>query len=173
MIKKMKKGGISIYYFKRVLPVWVVGTIIDLETRTIQPTSLKLTGLGIIKENKLYAYVLHNEVESGRFLEWAKEKVLRCPRPYISYNKKFEESWLGIDFDIEIQPEEMIPKADAISLYHIRNTPNFAMILAPAREIMYHLVCDLLEELALYVTLAHMYRKKEFRVSYIDNNFPD
>jgi len=172
-IKAIRKREFSAYVFRKLLPAWIVGTIVDLETRSLDSAARKLTGVGIVKENKLQAYVLKKENWKGSFQEWARKKIRKCPRPYISYNKEFEESWLDIDFDIDIQPVKMIPKSKAVSFYHIRNTPNYAMITATAREIMYHLVCDLLEEVSLYISLSHLHRTKKFRVSYIEENFPD
>ena len=161
----------SVYYFGEKLPLWILGTIVDIETRSLNSETQKLSALGLVRGNRLIAYVLRLENERGAFLAWARKKVLKCPRPFISYNKKFEEDWLGIDFDVELQPRDMLPKRKAIKFYHIENTPNRMMISASAREIMYHLICDLLEELALYASLSHLYREKQFKVYYIDEEF--
>jgi len=168
-LKRIKLyNEIDIYYLSMHLPVWIHGTIVDVETRGLYPEAANMTAAGFIKGNKLSAFVLSRESEAEHataFKKWAENKLSRSPRPYIAYYKEFEERWLNTSIDIEIQPGNNIKKQFAIHLDHITNSSNAAMMSAKEPAIMHHLVLDLLEELALYCSLSHHYRDRSFNHS--------
>ena len=170
------KQPFRVYYFSIDLPVVIEGSIIDIETRGLEPNEANLTAMGHIKWNKLSAFVIHEEDEEPyqeEFREWVKDKVSRCPRPLIAYNKFFEEKWLGMKFDRDIQPIAYQAKdkdvdnfygfkPKAIYISHLGPIiPNIEMLEATPFMILKHLVQDLYSELALYVSLAHLVRWKK------------
>ena len=163
----------KVYYFSIDLPVVVEGSIIDIETRGLEPDESNLSAMGHIKWNKLSAFVLHEEDEDKyqkEFREWVKDKVGRCPRPRVAYNKFFEEKWLGLKFDRDVQPVKYQAKdrdldnyygvkPRAIFISHLEPMiPNAEMLEAGSLEVLKHLVQDLYSELALYVSHAHLVR---------------
>lgn len=155
------------YYTRVYLPVWIQGTIVDVETRGLDPTDSNLTAVGFVKGNKLSAFVISQEHEAEHqtaFRAWSRAKLLRAPRPYVAYYKEFEEAWLETTFDIEIQPKEYQKKVMAVGFWHFKNNDGAYMLFAREDAIMAHLVMDLLEELALYTTLSHAFRDGSFNI---------
>lgn len=177
ILLKNAHDELEVFYLRLSIPGWIQGTIVDLETRGLRPHEFNLTGVGLIKENYLSAFVITPESEARgdlcqAFHKWACWKVQeRCPRPLAAYYKDFEESWLNTSFNIELQHKNRNKKDYAIDLGHIDNTSNAAMMDAAAPDIMYHLVADLLQELALYFAHAHSYRNYSFRMTQIDDWF--
>jgi len=160
-------GEFDAYYTRAYLPVWVMGTIVDVETRGLDPDESNMTAIGFIKGNKLSVFVITADYETEKqeeFREWAYLKLLRSQRPYIAYYNDFESAWLRVRFDIELQPKAYLKKAEAVNFWHFVNTSNSDMINADESEIAYHLVCDMLEELALYVSLANRFRSRELNL---------
>jgi len=162
-----------VWYYTEDIPGWIRGTIADVETRGLKPKYDNLTALGLVKENRLSLFVIHHEDENlyqEQFKKWAKDKIKRCPVPFAAYYNDFESSWLGVKFQIELQPEAYQKKAQwkyhdyygdtppAIQINHISNSDNMDMLEADEHDIMEHLYWDLLEELALFFSKAHDYR---------------
>jgi hypothetical protein len=155
------------YYFSENIPAWIQGTIIDLETRGLSVSS-NITALGLIKGDKISCFVIHPDDEMKKQKEWRywiKNKISRSPRPYSAYYKDFEEQFLypEIIIDIELQPKSFHKKERAVNLWHFTNTSNSTIADAEPNEIMQHLYYDMLEELALYMSLSHKYRSYEFK----------
>ncbi len=160
--------NVKFYYWTIDIPVWLFGTIVDLETTGLHPKESELVALGLVKNNRMSVFIRPPEEPETNFLIYARDKVSRCPRPWIGYYHPFETKWLSKfgngkrwNFDIELQPHNRHKKIYAVKLQHLGHENVSGIIIPEAWEaknllkIAWHLASDLFEELALYVTLSH------------------
>ena len=161
--------NLSFFYYTYKLPCWIQGTIIDIETTGIKPEHSELVGLGLLKENRISCFVRSFETSDEHFRIWSKDKVRRSPKPYIAYYNEFERNWLRLEKDnpndwIEIQPKRMHKKLYAIRVQHLMHDEDGSVVPEAWRNkdiktVLWHLTCDMFEELALYLTASHEYRR--------------
>ena len=113
-------NGVDVLYYHTELPCTIPGTVIDIETTGLEPSDAFITGLGIVKWNKLSCFVIDggancDEETFGddysqeiidkfeRFRDWCISKVEKCPQPLAAYNKGFEQKFLKSKFLVELQ----------------------------------------------------------------------
>jgi hypothetical protein len=162
--------SLSFFYYSIQFPAWIHGTIIDLETTGLKADTDELIGLGLIKENRLSAFIRSFETEDRNFRSWVSDKVRRSPKPYIAYYNVFEKAWLDPELNIEgtwieIQPKRMQKKTHAINIAHLEHRGTgkevpYAWHKKDIALILHHLVSDMFEELSLYLSLSHEIRRK-------------
>lgn len=157
------RDDFSVLHVTTMVPMWILGSIVDLETTGLRPDKDKLTGLGYVTENRVSVHVLVDLDDEPAFRRWAISKVKRLSRPLIAYYKPFEEKWTDVGFDVELQPSQMRKKSKQIFIKHLHHdtTGNDIKVAMPD-EVAFHLFNDLLEELALYASLSHEYRAYRF-----------
>ena len=85
----------------RQLPIKLEGTIFDVETTGLSPRTGELITVGYISGSELHVFQrMPNETEK-EFREKLGD-LSSLPRPFLAYNKKFEERWLGFEIDEDI-----------------------------------------------------------------------
>jgi len=161
--------NLSFYYWSYKIPCWIQGTVIDIETTGIKPEHSELVGLGLIKENRISCFIRSLTTSDEHFRMWSKDKVQRTPKPYIAYYNEFERNWLRLDNDnrtnwIEIQPKSRHKKLYAVNIQHLMHSEDGSVVPDAWRNkdiktVLWHLACDMFEELALYVSASHEYRR--------------
>ena len=163
-MKVIEINGMKIYYWTAHVPCWIQGTIVDIETTGFEPDEDQLTALGLVKDDRLSVFVRDLKTSDEDFRSWSRNKLIRCSRPFIAYYKDFEEKWLNTPFDIEIQPRSHHKKVYAIEIQHLNHgedgsyLPDYFFSEKYAK-IAWHCANDLFEELGLYISLSHDYRK--------------
>lgn len=183
----IKIKNVELLYWTAQVPVWINGTIVDLETTGLVPQQGdEIVAFGLAKSNRLSVFVRTHRTDYDEFLAWIRHKLIRCPRPWIAYYKDFEEMFLGYkmefpkewNFDIEIQPKPRWKKNRSVFFQHLNHTIDGKHIPEYWFQKNYikvaeHLSNDLFEELALYCALSHDFRKyrhpnkriQEFKIS--------
>lgn len=113
-------NDVDVLYYHTELPCTIPGTVIDIETTGLNPEDSFITGLGIVKWNKLSCFVIDGGANCdedsigdeyppeitekfAKFREWCISKVAKCPQPLAAYNKRFEQGFLKSKFLVELQ----------------------------------------------------------------------
>ena len=95
------------------LPAFLYGTIIDIETTGLPYEDAEVITLGLISGNKLQIIQRTKEED---FCKQALRLLKGLPRPYYAFNKNFEEHFLGIKIDRELQAHKYERKREAIRI---------------------------------------------------------
>ncbi len=81
-------------------PLSFHGTIFDVETTGLNPSEDELVTIGYFSQGQLRIYQRDDQSQTGsKDMKKICDMLSVLPRPYFSYNKSFEEKWLGIKFD--------------------------------------------------------------------------
>ena len=84
-------------------PLSFQGTIFDTETTGLDPSKNELITIGYFSQGQLRIYQRDNPSSVGsRELQEISKKLTVLPKPYFSYNKEFEEGWLGFKLDLDM-----------------------------------------------------------------------
>jgi DNA polymerase III epsilon subunit-like protein len=88
---------------KLILPIRCKGTIFDVETTGWTPSVGELITIGYVSGSKLRIIQRDDRdgSERNRIYEIAKSLTV-LPRPYMAYNKSFDERWLGFEIDHDL-----------------------------------------------------------------------
>ena len=148
----VKKGALA---YMETLPVFLEkGTVIDIETTGIEPRYNKLVCMGVIASRFLTILLWGKDSEDDPIAEACGFLRLQ-PRPYIAYYKAFEESWLGVPFDIDVQPFEYARKEEHVYIHGLNGHRGETVPLWYEEEkyekILFHNRSCLLKELFLYI----------------------
>ena len=145
---------------KGTIPAAFKGTIVDLETTGLSPSSCHVITVGVLHGTgyEVYQASAADEVplDLGSY-------ILSLPRPYYAFNKGFEESFLGFEIDNELQSQPYERKTEAIHVRNLQDPLGRRGELVPLEwqaylkdgneghlhRIIGHNVSDLLEELCL------------------------
>jgi hypothetical protein len=160
---------LSFFYWTYKIPCWIQGTIIDIETTGLSAKECELVGLGLVKENRMSCFIRSLGTSDDAFRKWSISKVKRSPKPYIAFYHGFERQWFDeslsspVDW-VEIQPKNRHKKIYSVKLSHLGHDETGAVVPdawhnEDIKTILWHLACDLFEELALYVSASHEYRR--------------
>jgi len=95
------------------LPAFLYGTLIDIETTGLPYESAEVITLGLISGNRLQIIQRTKEED---FCKQALRRLKGLPRPYYAFNKDFEEQFLGIEIDRELQAHKYERKREAIRI---------------------------------------------------------
>ena len=89
------------------------GTIIDLETTGLSPHHDKVISLGVLHDD-VYTVIQSSGNDEAQFTSRLKSLMDSVPRPTFAFNKPFEESFLGVGVDFELQNRRFESKREAI-----------------------------------------------------------
>ena len=87
-----------------MIPLSVNGTIVDVETTSINPSDGDIVTCGFFSSNKISIFQRIDPSEEGKrkfftvLYNWGNF----YSRPFYAYNKKFEERWLQTNFDHDL-----------------------------------------------------------------------
>ena len=79
------------------LPIFLKGSLIDIET-----WDDFITCYGVISGNELVQVIAESDEELDQFNSLVYQAVRKLERPLYAFNKSFEESFLGLEIDEEI-----------------------------------------------------------------------
>jgi len=88
------------------------GTVIDLETTGLGPEDEIVTAGFLNKDGIFILQRTHSN--AVQFKEGILKLIKKFERPFYAFNKEFEEGFLGINFDGELQKQEMEPAFAAL-----------------------------------------------------------
>jgi len=83
------------------LPIKFEGTIFDVETTGLSPTVGELITVGYISGSELHVFQRTPDETEKEFREELGD-LSSLPRPFLAYNKRFEEMWLGFKIDEDV-----------------------------------------------------------------------
>ena len=93
-------------YIRRewTLPLSVNGTIVDVETTSIDPKDGEIVTVGFFSANKICIFQRIDPSQEGmrKFFSVLYNWAHFYPRPFYAYNKSFEEKWLQTHFDHDL-----------------------------------------------------------------------
>lgn len=145
---------------KGTVPAELKGTIVDLETTGLSPTSCKVITVGVLFGTGYEVFQASAADEVPLKLD---SYILSLPRPRYAFNKGFEESFLGFGIDCELQARAYERKTEAIYIRSLQDPLGRRGELVPLEwqaylkdgdkahllRIIEHNVADLLEEFCL------------------------
>ena len=82
------------------LPVFLNGSLIDLETTKVDDG--EIICYGCISEAELIQVCAENQYELREVTRLSYQAVRKLRRPLMAFNKSFEEAYLGLEVDIEL-----------------------------------------------------------------------
>lgn len=143
------------------LPVYFQGTIIDLETTGLSTSDSVIT-LGILSGS---GYKIFQSTDDSNLLDCLKPVIQAFRRPIYAFNKGFEEAFLGLEVDVELQNMRYERKSDAIHISGLEDPFDGSGRLVPLewssylqdrksdhlQKIITHNEADLLSELCLAI----------------------
>ena len=96
------------------LPVVFSGSIVDIETTGISPWSDRVVTVGLVHGNVCEVF---QRTDESDMLEALSGRLETLPRPIFAFNKGFEESFLGlvVDYELQLRPYESLTEAIHIS----------------------------------------------------------
>jgi len=95
------------------VPALFKGTIVDVETTGLCPKLDRLITVGILRNGE---YEVYQATDSSSLLESLRPIFQTLPRPIYAFNKSFEEGFLGIRIDRELQLRLFESKNEAIRI---------------------------------------------------------
>ena len=91
---------------KNKQPLKIRGSVIDIETTGTDPETNEIITCGILEADGML--IIQRKNESADVFKSAVLKQLeKMPRPFYAFNKKFEEAFLGIRIENDVQKKEM------------------------------------------------------------------
>ncbi len=150
-------------------PAHFRGTIVDVETTGLSPRFDRLITVGILRNGE---YEIYQVTDGSSLLDVLGPTLQTLPRPVYAFNKGFEEGFLGIHIDRELQLRPFEGKNEAIRISGVedplghgsRVPPEWASYLADGRRdhlerIVSHNFADLQFELCLAIVRSWDDRK--------------
>jgi len=142
------------------IPGVLKGTIVDLETTGLSPSSCHVITVGVLHGTGYEVFQASAADEVPLNLG---SYILSLPRPHYAFNKAFEESFLGFEIGNELQTKPYERKTEVIYVRSFQDPLGRRGELVPLewqaylrdgdkdhlRRIIGHNVFDLLEELCL------------------------
>jgi uncharacterized protein YprB with RNaseH-like and TPR domain len=95
------------------VPAILKGTVIDIETTGISAYRDSLITVGILESG---VYRIYQATDGSSMLSALRPILHDLPRPIYAFNKAFEESFLGLTIDRELQLRPYESKNDAIRI---------------------------------------------------------
>ncbi len=95
------------------LPVVLQGSIVDIETTGLSPKIDSVITVGLVHNNVCEIFQRTHEADICQLLD---QKLRSLPRPIYAFNKRFEESFLGIVVDRELQSRPFESRNEAIQV---------------------------------------------------------
>lgn len=92
--------------FRTMLPISCEGTIFDIETTGFSPSTDKIITIGLISANEIQIYQREGDsISEENSMQEIIKGLTTFPRPYMAYNKSFEERWLRFNIDVDLFEE--------------------------------------------------------------------
>ncbi len=144
------------------LPVTFAGTIVDLETTGLSAGVDRVVTVGVLHGE---AYEVFQSTDNSDLLRILKPGLEMLPRPFFAFNKGFEESFLGLNVDRDLQLRPYESRREAIRVAGVDDPFNghghevpfeWRAYLADGKRehlerIMAHNIADLRYELCLAI----------------------
>ncbi len=155
------------------VPALFTGTILDVETTGLSPSLDRLITVGILRNGESEVY---QATDNSSLLDSVRPILQTLPRPIYGFNKSFEEGFLDIKLDRELQLRPFESKNNAIHisgvedpLGHGSRVPREwdAYLVDGMRDhldrIVAHNVADLQFELCLAIVRSWHDQKEQFK----------
>jgi len=148
--------------YRGTVPAEFRGTIVDLETTGLSASMDRVITVGVLHDS---TYEVFQASDGRDILEQTRPYLRRLPKPLYAFNKEFEESFLGIELDRELQMRPYERKTEAITISgivdplgrHGESVPVEWRTYLETRNkvhlqrIVEHNISDLLDELCLAI----------------------
>ncbi len=170
----MKNSLITMLMQRGKVPALFTGTIVDVETTGLSPRFDRLITVGILCNGE---YEIYQATDGSSLPDVLGSVLHNLPRPIYAFNKSFEEGFLGIRIDRELQLRPFEGKNEAIRISGVedplghgsRIPPEWASYLADGgrdhlERIVAHNFADLQSELCLAIVRSWDDRKGTFTI---------